>query len=72
MVSNIGHDGTGLHCGKTDIFSVQLANQPITYFESNLVENALALNKTKSFFSPQSRSFFFRVFRILRKRFSGK
>lgn len=70
MVSNIGHDDTGLHCGKTDTFAVQLASKPITYFERNLVENALALNRTKTFFSPTKPTFFSRVSQALRKRIS--
>jgi hypothetical protein len=69
MVSNIGHDDTGLHCGKTDTFDVQLASKPITYFERNLVEDALALNRTKTFFSPAKPTFFSRVSQAIRKRF---
>lgn len=70
MVSNIGHDDTGIHCGKTETFAVQLAIKPITYFERNLVENAPALNRTKAFFSPAKPTVFFRVIHALRKRFS--
>jgi GT2 family glycosyltransferase len=69
MISNIGHDETGLHCGNTDIFAVQLASKRITYFERNLVENTLALNRTKAFFSPEIPAFFSRVLQALRKRF---
>lgn len=69
MVSNIGHDDTGLHCEKTDTFAVQLASKPITYFERNLVEDALALGRTKAFFSPAKPTFFSRVTQVLRKRF---
>lgn len=67
MVSNIGHDDTGLHCGKSDRFSVQLASKAITYFERNLVEDALALNRTKAFLSPAKRTFLFGVSQVLRK-----
>lgn len=67
MVNNIGHDDTGLHCGKSDRFSVQLANKAITYFERNLVEDALALNRTKAFLSPAKRTLIFGVSQVLRK-----
>lgn len=69
MVNNIGHDDTGLHCGKTDAFDVQLASKPITYFERNLVEDALALIRTKTFFSPAKPTFFSRVSHAIKKRF---
>lgn len=70
MVCNIGHDETGLHCGKSDTFAVQLADKPIVYFERNLVENALPLNRIKSFFSLAKPSFLSRVSQTLRKCFS--
>lgn len=70
MVSNIGHDDTGLHCGKSDRFAVQLASKPITYFERNFVEDALALNRTKAFFSPAKPTLFFWISQALRKRLS--
>lgn len=69
MVSNIGHDETGLHCGNTDIFSVQLASKPITYFDRNLVEDTQALNRIKAFFSPAKPAFFSRVSQVLRRSF---
>ena len=50
MVRNIGHDGTGLHCNNTDVFNVELATKPCNYFETNILECALALERTKKFF----------------------
>jgi hypothetical protein len=67
MVSNIGHDGTGFNCVKTDAFAVQLADKPITPSEHNLAENALALYRTKAFFSPAKPESFSRVAQALRK-----
>lgn len=69
MVSNIGHDETGLHCGNTNAFAVKLASKPITYFERNLVEDALALSRTKAFFSPAKPTFFSRVTQAFRNAF---
>ena len=70
MVSNIGHDDTGLHCGKSDTFSVQLASKPVTYFERKLVENDQALSRTKAFFSLAKPAFFSRVLQAIKNRFS--
>lgn len=69
MANNIGHDGTGIHCGQTDTFTVQLSTKPVSYYERKLVENELALNRIKAFFSPTKPTFFSRVTRALRKRF---
>lgn len=70
MVSNIGHDETGLHCGKSDTFSVQLASKPIAHFERNLVEDVLALKRTQAFFLPVKPAFVSRVLQMLSKCFS--
>jgi GT2 family glycosyltransferase len=70
MVSNIGHDETGIHCGTTDTFSVQLARHLITFFERNLVEDELALNRTCSFLSPEKPTLLAWVFQALSKRLS--
>lgn len=69
MVSNIGHDDTGIHCGQSDTFTVQLSSKPITYFERNLVENPLALKRTKAFFNPAKPAFFARVSKMLKNHF---
>jgi hypothetical protein len=39
LCSNIGHDGSGEHCSENDIFNVILNDQPITKFETNVVES---------------------------------
>lgn len=51
MATNIGNDGTGVHCGSTQAFNAQLAAKPVTWFETNLMEAPLALARTKAFFS---------------------
>jgi hypothetical protein len=50
MVNNIGHDDTGEHCGKTDVYLTALASKPVSDFEKNVIENALAHARTKDFF----------------------
>jgi len=70
MVNNIGHDDSGIHSGQTDTFAVELASEPITFFECKLVEDPLALNGTKAYFSPTKSTFFSRVTQTLMKRSS--
>lgn len=70
MVSNIGHDGTGVHCGKSDNFVVKLGSKAITYFERNLVESTLALKRTKAFFTPTKPAFTSMVFQAVKNRFT--
>jgi len=50
LVNNIGHDGTGEHCGKTNYFSTSLANNPIATFEKNITESQLAYTKAREFY----------------------
>ena len=68
MVNNIGHDDSGVHCAGTDRFTVELVNSHITYFVNNLVEDKLALERTRAFFSPPPPSFTSRVLHALRNR----
>jgi GT2 family glycosyltransferase len=69
MVNNIGHDGTGVHCGSSDSFGVSLAIKPIQYFETSLVENTLALQKTGVYFSPPKPALLTKVVKALKNRY---
>jgi hypothetical protein len=69
MVSNIGHDDSGLHCGKTDRFDVQLAKKPVVYYQRNITENVLVLERLKAYFSPAKPSLFARIILAIRRRF---
>ena len=50
LVSNIGTDGSGVHCGESDVFAATLADQPVSWFDPSLAENSMALQSTKAFF----------------------
>lgn len=69
MVSNTGHDDSGLHCAKTSKFDVQLASKHISYFEGSLAENVLAIERLKAYFSSAKPPFFSRITQAFRKRF---
>jgi hypothetical protein len=48
-VQNIGNDGSGVHCGKTNQFLVSLANSPIRNFEDNISESLPGFASNKRF-----------------------
>ncbi len=50
LVSNIGHDSTGMHCGTTGCFSTQPAAGPVTYFERDVRESGVAVERIKAFY----------------------
>lgn len=70
MTHNTGHDDSGLHCANTGKFDVHLASKPITYFENNLTENKLVLERLKAYFSPEKYSFLPRVWHAIKTPFS--
>ncbi|MEE9118606.1 MAG: glycosyltransferase, partial [Calditrichia bacterium] len=50
MVNNIGHDGTGMHCGKTDVFDVIVERHRITEFTSDISECGDVVNMMTDFY----------------------
>ncbi|MDP2785650.1 MAG: glycosyltransferase [Sulfurimicrobium sp.] len=68
MVSNIGHDDSGEHCKRSHDFSAALASRQIAYFENNIIESALAHDRTRNFFLAIRPSFFQRVFAAIKSR----
>ena len=61
MTKNIGHDGSGIHCGVTAVYNVELAKKPITQFENSITENAEAILRLKNFYNQIKPGFFNRV-----------
>lgn len=77
MVNNIGHDDTGEHCMETKDYLTALASRPVQYFEMNIIESTLALDRTKKFYlaicPPIIKpSFFYRVFIAIKRRLPFK
>ncbi|OPL15704.1 MAG: sugar transferase [delta proteobacterium ML8_D] len=50
LTNNIGHDGSGIHCGNSKKFTVSPIDKPISYFETSIKEDQLALARMKSFY----------------------
>jgi len=51
FVKNIGHDGEGVHCGKTSVFDVPLSNKHKFKFETIIKENIKARKKFEDYFN---------------------
>lgn len=50
FVQNIGHDGSGVHSGKTDYYSSGLNYKKEFLFEDKFVENQIAVQRIKKFY----------------------
>lgn len=49
MTKNIGHDGSGIHCGQSTMYDVSVHDGLITDFEDTPIESILALNRIKRY-----------------------
>jgi hypothetical protein len=49
LVQNIGFDGSGVHCAKSDYLNVDLSKAPIFLGDIPVEENFLAREKVKDF-----------------------
>lgn len=69
LVNNIGHDGSGIHSGKNDIYDVQVSNQAVTDFPHEVVENKDAYESIMYFLKHRKGSFLERIIRFMREKF---
>lgn len=61
FVENIGHDESGMHSVKTDIFKSKLSTLSNIQFENKLIENQLIVKEIKSFLISQEKSIINRI-----------
>jgi len=67
FVVNIGHDGSGVHCGKSKAYDGVLCQKQNIKFKMSLRESRVALEKIQKFYKPKKRIFIVRVLKkILR------
>jgi len=50
LLKNIGHDSSGIHCGATDCFEVELATKPLIVSKISIEENIFALKELELYF----------------------
>ncbi|MFI5451779.1 glycosyltransferase [Pedobacter sp. UC225_61] len=68
LVNNIGHDGTGIHSGMSDIYNVIINPQPIKEFPTVVEENKKAYQAIKHFLANRKGSLWARIKRYLKEK----
>lgn len=61
LLKNIGHDSSGVHCGATNCFEVELASEPLAVTKIPTEENVFVLKELENYFKsikPNMRSKF--------------
>ncbi len=72
FVKNIGHDGSGVHCDKIDLYNCKISVKPEFNFTTNIKENSIAVERIKSFYKSHKKSFFVRSINKIYRFFTGK
>lgn len=68
LINNIGHDGSGVHSGLSDIYTVFVDHKPVSFFPENIEENPEAYSAIKSFLKNRKGSLFQRLLRYAKER----
>lgn len=69
LVNNIGHDGTGVHSGKNNIYTVSISNKPITVFPDQVTEHPEAYQAIKKFLKYRKGNLLQRIVRFVLEKF---
>jgi hypothetical protein len=68
LIQNIGNDGSGIHSNNEQMYQVPIAQQPITQFPDEIVENPQAYQSIKHFLRHRKGSIWQRVVRFVRQK----
>ena len=68
LINNIGHDGSGIHSGVNDIYSVTVRNSPIKEFPVEIKEDPLGYKAIKKFLSKRKGNLAQRAIRFIREK----
>ncbi len=69
LVHNIGNDGSGIHSNNEHIYSVQIAQKPVTQFPDVIEEDEQAYKAIKHFLKNRKGSIWQRVVRFVKQKF---
>ena len=72
FVENIGHDGSGVHCGETKIYSIKLSMNDKVKFTKFLKENTTALERIENFYRFHKKLFIVRIINKLSRMVIGR
>ena len=68
LVSNIGHDGSGVHSGINEIYNVSINPKPVSQFPESITENQQAYLAIKDFLKNRKGSLWQRFVRYLNQK----
>jgi hypothetical protein len=72
LVENIGHDGSGIHCGESESFVTEISLNKNIKFMLDKNENEIALEKIQNFYQSQKKPFLIRIINKLARITIGK
>ena len=67
LINNIGHDGTGVHSNRENMYDVQISREPIKFFPPEIKENEKAYAAIRYFLSRRKGNLLQRGIRFVRK-----
>jgi hypothetical protein len=67
FIHNIGHDGSGIHSNRENMYDVQIAKEPVKSFPSEIKENEEAYRAIRYFLSRRKGNLLQRGVRFMRK-----
>lgn len=69
LVRNIGHDSSGVHCTRTNVFDVKLAEGPIREFPPTAIELEIGTQTLADFYRNMPRPVLQRLIRMMKRLF---
>lgn len=72
FVKNIGHDGSGVHCGESKVYLDNLSINEDVSFISNFNENKIALERIKFFYKSLKKPYLIRIINKISRILFGK
>lgn len=67
LVHNIGNDGSGVHSNKENMYAVQIAQEPVTYFPVEIKEDQQAYQAIKNFLKNRKGTLLQRGLRFIKQ-----
>ena len=71
-MENIGHDGSGVHCGISDVYKTVINSKRDVVFEEVEEENLIAVERIKEFYKSQKKPFAKRLVNKISRAIIGK
>lgn len=68
LINNIGHDGSGIHSGKNNIYDVKISDNKVTDFPTEIAEDRAAYEAIRHFLKYRKGSLMQRIVRFIKER----